>query len=155
MDGWISCCCLTLYNPMNCSQPGSSVHGILQERILEWVAIPLFKGSFRPRDQTQISCTAGRFFTVWATREALPQYKRKSSQKIHNDDNNNRNNNNKKQQHWEISSSPVVRTPLPLQATQVWPLVRELLIRSHTSTAQPKFKEKKNLCECLLLLLLF
>ena len=53
------------------SPPGSFVHGILQERILEWVAIPFSRGSSRSRDQTQVSCIAGEFFTVWATREAL------------------------------------------------------------------------------------
>ena len=57
--------CLTLWDP-----PGSSVPGILQTRILEWVAIPSSKGSSQPRDWMQVSCTAGRFFTVWATREA-------------------------------------------------------------------------------------
>ena len=56
---------------MNCSLPGSSVHGILQARILEWVALPFARGSSQPKDGTQISCFAGRFFTVWATREAL------------------------------------------------------------------------------------
>ena len=55
---------------MGCSLPGSSVRGILQARILEWVAIPFSWGSSQPRDQTQVSCIAGRFFTVWATREA-------------------------------------------------------------------------------------
>ena len=50
--------------------PGFSVHGILQARILEWVAIPFSRGSYQPRDQTQVSCTAGRFFTIWATKEA-------------------------------------------------------------------------------------
>ena len=49
---------------------GSSVHGILQIRILEWVAMPFSRGSSQPRDQTQVSCIAGRFFTIWATREA-------------------------------------------------------------------------------------
>ena len=44
--------------------------GILQARILEWVAMPFSRGSSQPRDQTQVSCTAGRFFTIWATREA-------------------------------------------------------------------------------------
>ena len=44
---------------------------ILQARILEWVALPFSRGSSQPRDQTQVSCIAGRFFTVWATREAL------------------------------------------------------------------------------------
>ena len=49
--------CLTLYNPMFCSPPGCSVHGILQARILEWVAISLSMGSSR----TQVSHIAGRF----------------------------------------------------------------------------------------------
>ena len=60
---------LTLCDPMDCSTPGSSVHGILLARILEWVAVT-FLGSSRPRDQTWVFCIAGRFFTVWATREA-------------------------------------------------------------------------------------
>ena len=55
--------CLTLCDPMDCSLLGSSVHGILQTRILEWVAIPFSRRSFPPRDQTPVSCTAGRFFT--------------------------------------------------------------------------------------------
>ena len=52
---------------MNHSPPGSSVHGILQARILEWVAIPFSRGSSWPRDQTKVFCIAGRVFTVWAT----------------------------------------------------------------------------------------
>ena len=52
---------------MDCSPPGSSVHGILQARILEWIAIPFSRGSSQPRDWTQVSCITGRFFTVWAT----------------------------------------------------------------------------------------
>ena len=52
---------------MNCSPPGSSVCGILQARILEWVAIPFFSGSSQPRDRTLVSCIAGRFFTVSVT----------------------------------------------------------------------------------------
>ena len=56
---------------MDCSPPGSSVHGILQARILEWVAISFSRGSSRLRDQTQVSCIAGGFFMAWATREAL------------------------------------------------------------------------------------
>ena len=47
--------CQTLYNPMHCSPPGSSVHGILQARILEWVAIPFSRGPSQPRDRTCIS----------------------------------------------------------------------------------------------------
>ena len=62
--------CLILCDPMDCSLPASSVHGILQARILEWIAIPFFRGSSWSRDQTQISCIAGKFFTIWATREA-------------------------------------------------------------------------------------
>ena len=64
--------CLTVCNPMDYSLPGSYVHGILQARILEWVAIPFSRGSSQPRDQTQVSCIAGRFFTVWATRADPP-----------------------------------------------------------------------------------
>ena len=56
--------CPTLCDPMDCSQPGSSVHGILQVRILEWVAIPFSRGSSQPKDRIQISCIAGRFFTT-------------------------------------------------------------------------------------------
>ena len=54
---------------MDCSPPGSSVHGISQARILEWVAIPFSRGPSWPRDRTWVSLIAGRFFTVWATRE--------------------------------------------------------------------------------------
>ena len=57
--------CLTLCDPLDYSPPGSSVQRILQARILEWVAIPFFRESSWPRDRTQVSCTAGRFFTVW------------------------------------------------------------------------------------------
>ena len=63
--------CSVVCNPMDCTPPGSSVHGILQARILEWIAIPFFRGFSWPRNQTQVSCLAGRFFTIWATREAL------------------------------------------------------------------------------------
>ena len=52
------------------SSPGSSVHGILQARILEWVTIPFSRGSSWPRDRTQVSCTAAGFLTIWATWEA-------------------------------------------------------------------------------------
>ena len=55
---------------MDCSLPGSSAHGIFQARVLEWVAISFSRGSSKPRDRIQVSHTAGRFFTIWATREA-------------------------------------------------------------------------------------
>ena len=61
---------LALCDPRDYRPPGSSVHGILQARILEWVAIPFSRGSSQPRDQTWVSCIAGRFFTIWAIREA-------------------------------------------------------------------------------------
>ena len=63
--------CLTLWDPMDCTAPGSSMPRILKARTLEWVAISFSRGSSQPGDQTWVSCTAGRFFTVWATREVL------------------------------------------------------------------------------------
>ena len=56
--------------PWLCSPPGSSVHGISQARLLEWVAISFSRGSSQPRDWTQVSLIAGGFFTSWATRKA-------------------------------------------------------------------------------------
>ena len=56
-------------NPIDCSLPGSSVHRIHQARILEWVAVSFSRGSFWPRNWTQVSCIAGRLFTDGATRE--------------------------------------------------------------------------------------
>ena len=56
--------CPTLCDPMDCSSPVSSVHGILQIRILEWVAVPFSGGSSQPRDRILVSLIAGRFFTV-------------------------------------------------------------------------------------------
>ena len=56
--------------PMDCSLPGFSVHGILQARLLEWLAIPFSRGSSQPWDWTQTSCTEGSFYTIWTTREA-------------------------------------------------------------------------------------
>ena len=61
--------CSTLCNPMDCSLPGSSIHGILQARILEWVATAFSRRSSWPRDWTQVSGIVGRCFTIWATRE--------------------------------------------------------------------------------------
>ena len=62
---------LTLCGPMGCSLLDSSVHGILQARRLERVAVPFSSGSSQHRDRTRVSCIAGRFFIVQATREAL------------------------------------------------------------------------------------
>ena len=57
-------------DPMDCSLPGSSVHGILQARILEWAAISFSRGASWLRDWTLVSFIAGRFSAIWATREA-------------------------------------------------------------------------------------
>ena len=61
--------CPALRSPTDCSPPGSSVHGILQARTLEWIAMPSSRGSSRPRDQIWVSCTEDWFFTIWAIRE--------------------------------------------------------------------------------------
>ena len=56
--------CLTLCDPMDRNLPGSSIHGIFQARILEWVAMPSSRGSSQPRDRTRVSRIASRLFTV-------------------------------------------------------------------------------------------
>ena len=56
--------------PALCDLMDYMVHGILQARILEWVAFPFSRGSSQPKDRTQVSCIAGRLFTIWAPREA-------------------------------------------------------------------------------------
>ena len=66
--------CPTLCDPMGCSLPGSSLHGILQARVLEWVAISFSRGSSRPRNWTQVSHISGRHFNLRATREAQRRY---------------------------------------------------------------------------------
>ena len=66
MKAKVAQCCLTLCDPKD-----YTVHGILQARILEWVAFPFSRGSSQPRDPTQVTCIAGGFFTRWATREVL------------------------------------------------------------------------------------
>ena len=63
--------CQILFDPIDCNLLGSSVDGILQARIVEWVAISYSRGSSRPRDRTQISCIAGGFFTVQAQRRPM------------------------------------------------------------------------------------
>ena len=67
--------CLIFCDPMDCSLSGSSVHGIFQARVLEWIAISFSRGSSQPRNRTQVSRIAGRCFTIWATREA-PNWER-------------------------------------------------------------------------------
>ena len=65
----VSQSCPTLRVPMNCSLPSSSVHGIFQAIVLEWIAISFSKGSSQPRDRTQVSRIVDRRFTIWATDE--------------------------------------------------------------------------------------
>ena len=62
--------CPNLCNHVDRSPPGSSVHGILQAKVLEWVAISFSRGSSQPRDRTRVSHIAGRCFILWAAREA-------------------------------------------------------------------------------------
>ena len=62
--------------PTLCHPMDYTVHEILQARILEWVAVPFSRGSSQPRDWTQVSCIAGRFFTSWVTREAQRKIKK-------------------------------------------------------------------------------
>ena len=80
----ISCSIVSdfLRPPWTIAQPGSSVLRILQGRTLEWVAIPFSSGSSQPRDQTQVSHIAGRFYTFWATMEAFPTSPATTCQKI-------------------------------------------------------------------------
>ena len=66
--------CLILCNLMDCSSPGFFVHGIVQGRIVEWIAIPFSKGSSQPRDWTWVSCIAGRFFTFYLCSNAFRIY---------------------------------------------------------------------------------
>ena len=66
--------CSTVCYPTDCSPPDPSVHGLLQAWILVCVVIPFSGGSFRPRDQTWISCMIGRFFTIWVTRETWAEH---------------------------------------------------------------------------------
>ena len=68
--------CLTLWNPMDHSLPGSSIHGLLQARIPEWVVIPFSRKSAQPWDWTWVSCIASGFFTVRATRKAVIFFER-------------------------------------------------------------------------------
>ena len=66
---WSCSSCPVICVTMNCSLRGSSVHGVFQARVLEWVAIPFSRGSSQLRDRTQVSCIADRRFTLWATRK--------------------------------------------------------------------------------------
>ena len=70
-EGEVTQSCPTLCNPMDSSPSGSSIHGVFQTRILEWVAISFSRGSSWPRDRTSVSHIADRLLTNWANRESL------------------------------------------------------------------------------------
>ena len=72
--------CLTLFDPMDCSLPGSSVHGILQARRVEWVTIPFSRGSCQPREQTQVSCIADYLSSEQKRRNTFLRNKLKEEQ---------------------------------------------------------------------------
>ena len=63
--------CLTLCDPIDCSPPDFSVHGILQTSVLEWIAIPFSRGTSQPRDWTLVSCVSCTLFTIWAIGKSL------------------------------------------------------------------------------------
>ena len=69
--------CSTLCHPRDCNLQRSSVHGIFQAKLLEWVAISFSRGSSQPRDQTWVSHIVGRCFTIWATKRRRAETKRK------------------------------------------------------------------------------
>ena len=75
--------CLALCDPMDCSLPGFSVHGILQARILEWIAISFSRRSSHPRVGTRVSHIVGRCFTICATREVISPYQFLSPRENH------------------------------------------------------------------------
>ena len=112
---------------MDCILPGSSVHGIFQTRVLEWVAIAFSRGSSQTRDQAQVSCTAGRRFTLWATGEAqegpceIPRVTQAHCRMWRWAPT------RPKNQHWG-TSCPMVQwlgIPLPMQGTWVQSLAQE------------------------------
>ena len=74
--------CPTLCDPMDCSLSGSSVHGIFQARVLEWIAVSFSRGSSQPRNRSRVSHIAGRYFTIWANREAQPRLKPQLNSKM-------------------------------------------------------------------------
>ena len=75
--------CPTLYDPMDCSLPHSSIHGIFQARVLEWVAISFSRASSQPKDRNRVSHIVGRHFTVWATSpRGINQRRRQESQSV-------------------------------------------------------------------------
>ena len=79
--------CLTLSTPWTVTLQVPLSMGILQARILEWIAMPYSRESYRPGDWSQVSCVAGRFFTIWATREREREKKSSSvmSDSLHPD----------------------------------------------------------------------
>ena len=140
----VSHSCLTLRPHGLYSPPGSSVHGILQARIVEWVAMPFCREYCWPRDQTQVSCIAGRFFTIWATRAliylssvcvylsiSLSVYL--SMEKMENC----------QKKNTRIPWQSRLRRTVPQLRASVRSLVPELRTHSHIAKKEEKPKEKK------------
>ena len=101
---------------MDCSLPGSSVHGIFQARILEWVAISFSRGSSWTRDQIRVSRIVVRSFTVWATKEASVEGK-VTDKTIHLKIL------RQKKKSWDFPGGPIVKNPPASEETWVWSLV--------------------------------
>ena len=145
-----SCFSLSDCDTVDCSPSGSSVHGILQAKILEWVAMPFFRGSSWPSDQTWVSCIASRFSAIWVTREAPWVSSRELFIPEQGSDVGNREclglsdwawqdeghrprviwNRSRGERstigtHWTSLMVQWLRILLPFQRTQVWSLVRE------------------------------
>ena len=102
--------CPTLCDPMDCSLPGFSIHGILQARILEWVTISFSRGSSQPRDRTRVSHIGGRCFNLWATRELLPYHVVIVGTHLRSSGN------------WASLLAQLVKNPPAMQETLVWSL---------------------------------
>ena len=116
--------CPALCNPMDCSPPGSSVHGDSQARILEGVAMPSSRGSSQPRGRTRVSRIAGILFTVWAIREDLPRRKMLSARK-------------EKKEGARPRSGGSVKTPMnrTIELNPEWEAVESAKGREHSPTS--------------------
>ena len=100
----VSQSCPTLCDPKDCSRPGSSVQGILQASILEWVAIPFSRGSSWPRDQTQVSCTV---YCLPSEHQGSPENKTKTIEKFQKTENKQqkKTNNKTEQEDWHLQEN--------------------------------------------------
>ena len=154
--------CPILCDPMDCSLPGSSIHGILWARIREWVAISISRRSSQPRDWTRVSRFASTHFTVWVTREwktkAKPTHMQKaflSTRDLSEDFGEGRGQQARQQRkgHWKRDhplSLPTLQPPGGRSLTHPWPHIRclfsfsrSILIRNKTNKSGPLFLIKR------------